>query len=263
MNNNFVEKMNLFAKRNGLMNSGFINSSGLCEGKKFSYMSSFDVCKLLGICCKYKGILDICKNKECDINIKRGGVKTTIHINSTTKQYTELNNYDVILIKTGSGDGNENLACVVKYNDSLIACSIIGATSNSSKFIDMAALIGNSINKINKKESNPHDFSNCKSFCSLLLNSNTILLDKAENISLPSMSLNKLVTCLLVLENESNLKRNLIVTDDDIRGTDNTSGCLFEVNDEINVDDLLKALLLPSSNQAANVLANNIKIKKV
>lgn len=259
----FTKYMNLFNSKNNFSNTFYINPSGLCEKDNFSYTSSFDVCRLLFLCANNSIMRNICSKMEAEINILRDKNNLIIPIDSTMKRFPVLSNYNILIAKTGSGDGNENLACVIKHKDKLVSCCILGADTHNCKFYDMKRLIDEAIGIIDSNKINNFNIDTCKSFCAIDLNTEKVLLSKNKDERLPSMSLNKLLTCLLVTENENILQKYLTVTKNDLKNTENTSGCLFQVNDHVTINDLLYALMLPSSNQAANILANNIKIKKI
>ena len=65
-------------------------------------------------------------------------------------------------------------------------------------------------------------------------------------------SLTKVMTAILVLEEETNLARTVSVIADDISSG---SGNNLQVQDHVSIIDLLHNLMLPSSNTAANTLA--------
>ena len=72
-------------------------------------------------------------------------------------------------------------------------------------------------------------------------------------------SLTKCMTALLVLENEPDLERIVEVTEVKDYGLDEPgSNAGLKVSDSYSVRDLLYGLLLPSGNDAANVLAANV-----
>ncbi len=87
------------------------------------------------------------------------------------------------------------------------------------------------------------------------LNSETILYSKNLDEKLPIASLTKLMTALVVL-NRADLNQKITVTKVDQTGTGSSIG--LAVGEEIRINELLKALLIPSANDAALTLANHV-----
>ncbi len=87
------------------------------------------------------------------------------------------------------------------------------------------------------------------------LNSGTILYSKNFDHKLPIASLTKLMTALVVL-NRADLNQSIVVTRADQTTVGSTVGLV--VGEEIRIRDLLKALLIPSANDAALALANHV-----
>lgn len=90
------------------------------------------------------------------------------------------------------------------------------------------------------------------------LDDNSYLIDKNGNKQADPSSLVKVMTALVVLQNEKDLTRKITVSADsfgELYGT----GCLMSGlmdGEQISVHDLLCCLLIPSGNDAALVLAN-------
>ncbi len=96
----------------------------------------------------------------------------------------------------------------------------------------------------------------------LLVNtdSDTVILDKnADKHSAPA-SLTKIVTCMLVLENCSDLNEMLTCKASDIDGlyAQNAATVGILAGETLSVNDLLYCLMLPSAADAANILASYI-----
>lgn len=75
---------------------------------------------------------------------------------------------------------------------------------------------------------------------------------------LPMASLTKLMTALIVLENCKDLDQEYYVTTDAVDLEKNASKANLKAGDKIKVRDLLYGLLIPSGNDAAMVLAENL-----
>ncbi len=87
------------------------------------------------------------------------------------------------------------------------------------------------------------------------LNSGTILYSKNFDEKLPIASLTKLMTALVVLS-RADLNQSVIITKADQTTVGSTIG--LAIGEEIRIRDLLKALLIPSANDAALTLANHV-----
>ena len=75
---------------------------------------------------------------------------------------------------------------------------------------------------------------------------------------MPMASLTKLMTCLVVLENCKDLNEEYTVSDNAVNLEKNASNANLLSGDKVKVIDLLYGLMLPSGNDAAIVLAENL-----
>ena len=75
---------------------------------------------------------------------------------------------------------------------------------------------------------------------------------------MPMASLTKLMTALIVLENCDDLNKEFYVSPDDVDLEKDESTANLRSGDRLRVIDLLYGLLVPSGNDAALVLANNL-----
>ena len=88
------------------------------------------------------------------------------------------------------------------------------------------------------------------------MTSDYILFDKAKDKKMYPASLTKLMTALLTVENKS-MEDTTVVSKTAIEGINKyeSSNVDLDVGDVLTVDELMHALLIPSANDAANVLA--------
>lgn len=84
-----------------------------------------------------------------------------------------------------------------------------------------------------------------------------ILYQKNIDLVLPIASIAKLMTALIVLEKIDDLEKNAIVSEKAIKAYGNQGGLI--INEKISVKNLLYALLMESSNDAAVALAEIIE----
>lgn len=89
--------------------------------------------------------------------------------------------------------------------------------------------------------------------------SGTVLYEKNADISYPPASIVKLLTALIVAEN-SQPDETVIFSYDAVYGVENGSGnpISIEAGDKLTVQECMYAMLLQSSNQAANALAEHV-----
>lgn len=95
----------------------------------------------------------------------------------------------------------------------------------------------------------------------ILIESKTgrILYDKNSNEKMYPASTTKVMTALLTLENISNLQEHATVSYNSVFSVPKGySTDLLKVGEELSIEELLYALLVKSSNEAANVLAEHI-----
>ena len=94
------------------------------------------------------------------------------------------------------------------------------------------------------------------------LNDDRVIYEKNSNEQTKVASLTKIMTCLVSLENISNLDDTVTVQYQDLIGLKGYAVAGFRVGDEVSYKDLLYALMLPSAADAANILARAISGSK-
>ena len=90
------------------------------------------------------------------------------------------------------------------------------------------------------------------------LNDDKIIYEKNSNEHAKIASLTKIMTCLVVIENSSNVDLTVTVESQDLKGLYGYAIADFRAGDKVTIKDLLYALMLPSAADAANILARNI-----
>ncbi len=99
---------------------------------------------------------------------------------------------------------------------------------------------------------------NAKSYIILDNKTNKILYSKNENEKMYPASTTKILTAIIVLEN-CNLEDKVTATYDAIMGIpEGYSSANIQIGEEFSVEQLLELLLIPSANDAANVLAEHV-----
>lgn len=79
-----------------------------------------------------------------------------------------------------------------------------------------------------------------------------ILLSNRETVKQNPASMTKIVTSMILLDNASNLNKEIVFKDSDFVGG---SGPSLQVGDILTLRDALYAMMLPSSNNAAKAVA--------
>ena len=98
---------------------------------------------------------------------------------------------------------------------------------------------------------------NCKVDLLVSLDDGSVIIEKNADTPVAPASLTKVMTALVVLKNEKNLDRKMVVSEEAITslyGTGSSSSGI-KAGEEISVYDLLVCLLIPSGNDAAMALA--------
>lgn len=90
------------------------------------------------------------------------------------------------------------------------------------------------------------------------LDENKVLYEKDSDKQISIASLTKIMTCLVAIENVSDLNKQVTITKEVFNGTSELSKAGFKVGDKVTYYDLLYGAMLPSGGDATNALALNI-----
>lgn len=92
------------------------------------------------------------------------------------------------------------------------------------------------------------------------LNTNEIIYDKNSEEIIKIASLTKIMTSIVAIENIDDIKKEVTITEDMIKGLVESNAMVigFKVNDVVTYEDLLYAALLPSAADATQALAISI-----
>ena len=87
-----------------------------------------------------------------------------------------------------------------------------------------------------------------------------VLYEKNSDERLFPASLTKVLTAIVALDNMENLHKKITITEQDIEGLAeaNASVAGLEAGEQVTLEDLLYALILPSGADGANALANHL-----
>lgn len=256
--NLFVDLMNKTAKSFGMNNTHYINPSGLCENNKYCMTTARDLCILT-----YKATLnkrlrryyakEYAITRYIPILFSKIVKKKTIN---ATISATSVNDFPIILEKTGGGDGHYALLSAIDFYGNIVVGAIMEALDEEHRFMAMCELItGVEQILMNKKH-----ISNCvvsaKSACAYVVDNECgelrCIYEQNPDCLFPTMSTTKLMTVLIALDYVNDNERTR-VTPYDIMGTG--YGDFLYLWDQICVRDLIYLCMLPSCCLAANILA--------
>ena len=267
----FVDLMNQKSKSLGMNNTHWINPSGLGENGVYSMSTARDLA-LMGVHAYQNEFLrQIWSTREYDVNILRPYLpfvykSRKLHIVTTVQSHELETHYPILGGKTGAGDGFNNLVLITKmpkhFPNSLLSVSIMGAESESERFIAIKEVLDFLSSSSETNLGLDLNFKHCKSACVFSFSttdcSPKCLLEYNADNKAPTMSLAKLMSMMVYLDYKLNIDDNITIHPYDIENTILCSGPYFCSWQKVKLVDIIYAVLLPSSCQAANVIARLI-----
>jgi D-alanyl-D-alanine carboxypeptidase len=260
----FYEKMNAKAARIGMANSSFVSASGLT---KQNFITAKDQLKMMIEACSYDALLKVWDRDSWSIDV---GKENPVNVTSSVAS-TALSTYYTLLggktgtLDYGSGDlqvVNVCAVCANSYGDVFIGV-IVDATSDSARWtamkelMDIATAVKHTPNYDVSSASVAH--ANSAIVCELpkspaMWQTHTpiVLFAQNENVVKAPASTTKVMTIITALDYLPSLWEKVEIVSEDIEAG---SGNYFSAGDKITVEDLLFAMMLPSSNTCAIALA--------
>lgn len=271
--NAFVQEMNAKASALGAMHSTFVDPIGVANRS-----TAYDMGRILLNASSYDKIYDIWNTPTRELKLIQPdgttrGLSVTSTVTAGAKSATLLSAYNVMGGKTGS------LSAHSTYNI-LVICQ--SATTPSDWYI-VAAMLANS-----DDSGDENRFQAAKEIMDAIEAGNTNLsvccgsayaikkpahnarafrytellpaYEKNINTELYPASTTKILTSLILLDYVPNLKDKVTVSQDEIDLIEPDSFYKSDilVGETITYEDLLYAMLLPSSNAAAMIVARNV-----
>lgn len=155
---------------------------------------------------------------------------------------------------------------------------IVGKNMSNSNFILEQSLVfdGNEFEQLTeekvviptKEEGIGNTYVRAKAVIAIDVDSEEVLHDQNSNKRMPIASLTKMMTALVVIDNIKDLKKEIVTIDKEvcrtptsIIGCPSSTYCIsdtLEVGEKVRADDLLKAMLVNSTNDAAVALGKHI-----
>ncbi|WP_317954902.1 MULTISPECIES: BppU family phage baseplate upper protein [unclassified Staphylococcus] len=253
----FVDEMNKKVKQLG-GTSKFLNSSGLTATGQLAYAYDFNVITLHAS--TKNEIASVWGQDTYSLDIK-GINPRTVEVNSTVTSPSLENYYSLIGGKTGTLGYIHNLTAIVADNDDLYIGTIMKGSED--RFADLKIAIDETIKKENGKSYNIDLVGTSDTIFSVIKypkynptlttnNKPTPILSKNEDIRTTPASMTKVLTCIVLIENISNLNQTITFQESDFVGG---SGVELKVGDVITLRDALYTMLLSSSNDTAKAVA--------
>lgn len=253
----FVDEMNKKVKQLG-GTSKFLNSSGLTAAGQLANAYDFSIITLHAS--TKNEIASVWGQDTYSLDIK-GVNSRTVEVNSTVTSPSLENYYSLIGGKTGTLGYIHNLTAIVADNDNLYVGTIMKGSKD--RFADLKNAIDETIKKENGKPYNIDLVGTNDTIFSVIKypkynptlttnNKPTHILSKNEDIRTSPASMTKVLTCIVLIENTTNLNQTIKIQESDIVGG---SGVELKVGDVITLRDALYTMLLSSSNDTAKAVA--------
>ena len=265
--NAFVDKMQKKASFVGMEDATIISPSGADSNNK---ASALDLLKMLTVATSYNKLCEVWNKKSYSINVT-GVNSRTIDIETSVQDATFESSYHILGGKTGSwgiggGQYMNNLVVVGTDNKGrAIAGSIMHATNSNTRFSAMKELFDIAVAKLDDPNYDTSEMNVSNAECAIAwalppFNATMceqytppILFEQNADMIYATASTVKILSVMTALDYIQNLYDDYTFTSDDIVGG---SGAIFQVGDTVKIIDLIFAMLLPSSNQAAIALAH-------
>lgn len=253
----FVDEMNKKVKQLG-GTSKFLNSSGLTATGQLAYAYDFNVITLHAS--TKNEIASVWGQDMYFLDIK-GINPRTVEVNSTVTSPSLENYYSLIGGKTGTLGYIHNLTAIVADNNDLYIGTIMKGSED--RFADLKIAIDETIKKENGKPYNIDLVGTSDTMFSVIKypkynptlttnNKPISILSKNGNVRTSPASMTKVLTCIVLIENISNLNKTITFQESDFVGG---SGVELKVGDVITLRDALYTMLLSSSNDTAKAVA--------
>ena len=255
----FFEYMNTKAKDIGMNNTTFIDAAGF-----YNRTTAYDLLRLAVYACGYDDIVETWHKNEYTITIN--GKSPRSQKVTTTVGSPNLEDYYFLFGgKTGTVDGQSNLLCVVEGPDErLFACVVLGASINRFSAAKQA-LDAAMVKYYDKDADNSSYVVEAKSAAVCIVPKNntlaytdyplTMLYEKDIHTSRTPASITKVMTSICMLDFVADINESFVINSNDLTSG---SGYYFYDGDIITYKESLHAMLLPSSNTAAEATATAV-----
>lgn len=257
----FVDDMNADSRKMGLMNSYWVNASGLRDRDIEAYTTAHDIAKM-GIYAFRQGSINQFWNvREHICTIKRPYIFSQKEKNKkiiSTIPFDQLGGkYKILGAKTGTGDGYNGLMCVCDIGDgNIISGAILDATSEDIRFDAMSELMDIACQIVNRIPGVENRIvRNAKMACAYLLDSRGVeecIFKQNADVKYPPMSLSKVLAFITLSKYVSYYDEWIMVKPFDEKRND-----LIRKWSKLKISSLIYLSLLPSCCTASDVLARH------
>ena len=255
----FFAYMNSKAKEIGMNNTTFIDAAGF-----YNRTTAYDLLRLAIYAYGYDEIVETWHKNEYTLTIN-GASPRTQKITTTVASANLEDYYYLIGGKTGTVDGQSNLLCIVEGPDErLFACVVLGAEVNRFTAAKQA-LDAAMIKYYDKSADNSNFVVEAKSAAVCVVPKNNtlaytdyplqMLYEKGIYSSRTPASITKVMTSICMLDFVSDINESFVINSSDLTSG---SGYYFYGGDIITYKESLHAMLLPSSNTAAEATATAV-----
>ena len=255
----FFAYMNSKAKEIGMNNTTFIDAAGF-----YNRTTAYDLLRLAIYAYGYDEIVETWHKNEYTLTIN-GASPRTQKITTTVASANLEDYYYLIGGKTGTVDGQSNLLCIVEGPDErLFACVVLGAEVNRFTAAKQA-LDAAMIKYYDKSADNSNFVVEAKSAAVCVVPKNNtlaytdyplqMLYEKDIYSSRTPASITKVMTSICMLDFVSDINESFVINSSDLTSG---SGYYFYGGDIITYKESLHAMLLPSSNTAAEATATAV-----
>lgn len=255
----FMAYMNQKAKDIGMENTTFVDAAGF-----YNRTTAYDLLRLAVYACGFDDLVETWHKDTYTITVN-GKSPRSVSISTTVKSSSLEDYYYLFGGKTGTVDGQKNLLCVVEGPDErLFACVILGA--DSDRFDAAKQALDAAMIKYYDKDANNSTYTvPAKSAAVCVIPKNNtlaytdyplnILYEKDINTIRTPASITKVMTSICMLDFVADINESFIINQSDLTAG---SGYYFYGGDIITYKEALHAMLLPSSNTAAEAVATAV-----
>ena len=253
----FMKKVNGKASVLNMKDSFFTTPSGIGD-ETFNVSTARDLMQLMLAASKIEALNDIwcVKTKQIEIN---GENSRKLLVSSTLNSSAVDIAYPILSGKTGTWGNSCHIAAISNIDNKPIITIVLGAESDENRFKAINELMNISAQVLKEPTYDVERaciaYADAAISCSFTDDDFCILFEQNADKQFPAASLTKILTVITALDYIRNSKEFLTIKSCDLINDLHTH---FQKGDVLSIHDILYAMLLPSSNQAATALARYI-----
>lgn len=255
----FMAYMNKKATDIGMQNTTFVDAAGF-----YNRTTAYDLLKLAVYATAYDDLVDAWHKNTYTITVNGKSPRNVSMTTTVASAYLE-DYYFLFGGKTGTVDGQSNLLCIVEGPDErLFACVVLGASINRFQAAKQA-LDAAMIKYYDHDADNSNYTVEAKSAAVCIVPKHntlaytdyplTMLYEKDIYTSRTPASITKVMTAICMLDFVADINESMIIKQNDLTAG---SGYYFYDGDIITYRESLHAMMLPSSNTAAEATATAV-----